>query len=43
MQRAAVGKAGIEASGPHDHGFAQVVSFRDPDGNLVKALEAKVQ
>ena len=38
-----VRKAGIEASGPHDHGFAQVVSFRDPDGNLVEALEAKVQ
>ena len=31
---------GIECNGPFDHGFAQVVSFRDPDGNLVEVLEA---
>jgi len=30
---------GVEVNGPHDHGFAQVVSFRDPDGNLVEILE----
>ena len=32
--------ASIEHSGPFDHGFAQIVSFRDPDGNLVEVLEA---
>jgi catechol 2,3-dioxygenase-like lactoylglutathione lyase family enzyme len=30
---------GFEASGPHDHGFAQVVTFRDPDGNHIEILE----
>ena len=30
---------GCKASGPYDHGFAQVVSFRDPDGNQVEILE----
>jgi catechol 2,3-dioxygenase-like lactoylglutathione lyase family enzyme len=30
---------GIHASGPTDHGFGLVVSFRDPDGNLVEILE----
>ena len=30
---------GFEAAGPHDHGFAQVVVFRDPDGNHVEVLE----
>jgi catechol 2,3-dioxygenase-like lactoylglutathione lyase family enzyme len=30
---------GIEHTGPVDHGFALVVSFRDPDGNLVEILE----
>jgi catechol-2,3-dioxygenase len=30
---------GIKATGPTDHGFAQAISFRDPDGNLVSILE----
>jgi len=30
---------GFEATGPYDHGFAQVVTFRDPDGNHVEILE----
>lgn len=30
---------GVEASGPHDHGFALVVSLRDPDGNAIEILE----
>jgi catechol-2,3-dioxygenase len=30
---------GCQAAGPHDHGFAQVVVFRDPDGNQVEILE----
>lgn len=30
---------GIQASGPTDHGFGLIVSFRDPDGNLVEVLE----
>lgn len=34
-------EADVEASGPYDHGFAHVVSFRDPDGNLVEVLELK--
>lgn len=34
-----LGASGIQASGPHDHGFAQVVAFRDPDGNPVEILE----
>ncbi len=33
--------AGISANGPHDHGFAMVVSFRDPDGNHLEMLESK--
>ena len=24
---------GVKVTGPTDHGFAQVISFRDPDGN----------
>ena len=31
--------SGANAMGPYDHGFAQVVSFRDPDGNLIEVLE----
>jgi catechol-2,3-dioxygenase len=31
--------SGVEVTGPHDHGFAQVLSFRDPDGNHVEVLE----
>ena len=34
-------KSGIETAGPHDHGFAYTVSFRDPDGNQVEVLEFK--
>jgi catechol-2,3-dioxygenase len=30
---------GIKATGPSDHGFAQGISFRDPDGNFVSVLE----
>ncbi|MCI0638601.1 MAG: VOC family protein [Gemmataceae bacterium] len=30
---------GVEVIGPADHGFGQVASFRDPDGNLVSVLE----
>jgi hypothetical protein len=30
---------GVNARGPTDHGFARVVSFRDPDGNSVSILE----
>jgi catechol-2,3-dioxygenase len=30
---------GVETTGPSDHGFGLVVSFRDPDGNLVEVLE----
>ena len=30
---------GYAATGPYDHGFAQVVTFRDPDGNHVEILE----
>jgi catechol 2,3-dioxygenase-like lactoylglutathione lyase family enzyme len=33
---------GIQTSGPTDHGFGLVVSFRDPDGNLVEVLEEYV-
>ena len=33
--------AGIDPNGPYDHGFAYVVSFRDPDGNHVEILQAK--
>ncbi|MFB3105544.1 MAG: VOC family protein [Pseudomonadales bacterium] len=31
--------SGVTVSGPNDHGFAYVVSFWDPDGNLVEILE----
>jgi hypothetical protein len=30
---------GVKTIGPTDHGFAQVLSFRDPDGHLVSILE----
>jgi predicted enzyme related to lactoylglutathione lyase len=30
---------GVKATGPTDHGFGQVISFRDPDGNFVSVLE----
>ena len=30
---------GVKAIGPTDHGFAQVISFRDPDGNHITILE----
>jgi catechol-2,3-dioxygenase len=30
---------GIKVSGPTDHGFGYVVSFRDPDGNSVMVIE----
>jgi catechol-2,3-dioxygenase len=30
---------GVKANGPTDHGFAQVISFRDLDGNHVTILE----
>lgn len=30
---------GIKSTGPTDHGFAQVISFRDPDGNHIEILE----
>lgn len=33
--------AGLAVTGPYDHGFANVVSFRDPDGNHVELLESK--
>jgi catechol 2,3-dioxygenase-like lactoylglutathione lyase family enzyme len=31
--------SGVVVTGPTDHGFGQVVSFRDPDGNHVSILE----
>jgi catechol-2,3-dioxygenase len=31
--------SGVKVVGPTDHGFARVVSFRDPDGNHVSILE----
>ena len=31
--------SGVEIIGPTDHGFGLIVSFRDPDGNLVEVLE----
>ena len=30
---------GVKVTGPTDHGFADVISFRDPDGNFVSVLE----
>jgi catechol-2,3-dioxygenase len=30
---------GVKVTGPTDHGFADVISFRDPDGNFVSLLE----
>jgi catechol 2,3-dioxygenase-like lactoylglutathione lyase family enzyme len=30
---------GVHTVGPTDHGFGIIVSFRDPDGNLVEILE----
>ena len=30
---------GIQVTGPTDHGFGQIISFRDPDGNFVSVLE----
>jgi catechol 2,3-dioxygenase-like lactoylglutathione lyase family enzyme len=30
---------GVTVTGPTDHGFAQGISFRDPDGNLISVLE----
>lgn len=32
---------GLEFNGPTDHGFAEIVSLRDPDGNLIELLEPK--
>ena len=29
----------VQTTGPTDHGFGLIVSFRDPDGNLVEVLE----
>ena len=31
--------SGVKATGPTDHGFGQIISFRDPDGNSVEILE----
>jgi catechol-2,3-dioxygenase len=30
---------GVALTGPGDHGFGQVLSFRDPDGNHVSVIE----
>jgi predicted enzyme related to lactoylglutathione lyase len=30
---------GVKVTGPTDHVFGRIVSFRDPDGNLVSLLE----
>jgi catechol-2,3-dioxygenase len=30
---------GVKVTGPSDHGFAQAISFRDPDGNFVSVYE----
>ena len=30
---------GVKVTGPTDHGFGHIVSFRDPDGQLVSVLE----
>ena len=32
-------KLGIAATPPFDHGFAIIVSFRDPDGNNIQAMQ----
>lgn len=31
--------SGVHTTGPSDHGFGLIVSFRDPDGNSVEILE----
>lgn len=31
--------SGVQTTGPSDHGFGLIVSFRDPDGNSVEILE----
>ena len=33
--------ASVDAFGPFDHGFADTVSFRDPDGNQIEVLQYK--
>ncbi|HUO90514.1 MAG TPA: VOC family protein [Rhizomicrobium sp.] len=38
-----LGAKGWKCSGPHDHGFALVVSFRDPDGNAIEVLQLSPQ
>jgi len=30
--------SGVDATPPFDHGFATLVSFRDPDGNIVEVM-----
>jgi catechol-2,3-dioxygenase len=30
---------GVDVSGPTDHGFGQIASFRDPDGNHISLVE----
>jgi len=30
---------GVKMTGPTDHVFGEIISFRDPDGNFVSALE----
>src|SRR5262245_38201025 len=30
---------GVKVTGPTDHGFGHVASFRDPDGNLISIIE----
>jgi catechol-2,3-dioxygenase len=34
-----VSAKGVKVTGPTDHGFAQAISFRDPDGNFVSVFE----
>jgi predicted enzyme related to lactoylglutathione lyase len=34
-----LGDGGVKVTGPTDHGFGFVVSFRDPDGNSVMVIE----
>jgi predicted enzyme related to lactoylglutathione lyase len=31
--------SGVKVTGPTDHGFGHVLSFRDPDGNHISILE----